>query len=232
MPVVFPVHPRTRARARRASAARPSSRGPAPGRPGRLPRLPLAARPTRAPCSPTRAGSRRRRPSSACPCFTLRDNTERPITIERRHEPRCSGSTRRGSPTCPGCSPRAASRAGPPPLWDGHAAERLAADVDRAPSRRKSGLCRVHAGRACRVRRFCDSARPMVILQPRPQGPRLLRPPRERRARTPSAPPSCCSRCSSAGPTSARAWPARSSRPSRRATGSPTTSSSASTRPS
>ena len=36
-------------------------------RAARLPRLPLAGSPTPAPCSPTRAGSRRRRPPSACP---------------------------------------------------------------------------------------------------------------------------------------------------------------------
>ena len=33
-------------------------------------------------CSPTPAGCRRRRPISGIPCFTLRDNTERPITCE------------------------------------------------------------------------------------------------------------------------------------------------------
>ena len=61
------------------------------------------------------------------PCFTLRDNTERPVTI------------RAGTNTLLGLDPariaeipellaRASRRATrePPPLWDGHAAERIA----------------------------------------------------------------------------------------------------------
>jgi len=61
------------------------------------------------------------------PCFTLRDNTERPVTV------------RAGTNTLLGLKPeriaeipglleaRPAGAPEPPPLWDGHAAERLAA---------------------------------------------------------------------------------------------------------
>jgi UDP-N-acetylglucosamine 2-epimerase (non-hydrolysing) len=60
------------------------------------------------------------------PCFTLRDNTERPVTI------------RAGTNTLLGLDPaaiagipaalgeRPSERPEPPPLWDGHAADRIA----------------------------------------------------------------------------------------------------------
>ena len=60
------------------------------------------------------------------PCFTLRDNTERPVTLER------------GTNTLLGLAPariaeipellerRAADPMEPPPKWDGRAAERIA----------------------------------------------------------------------------------------------------------
>ena len=62
-------------------------------------------------------------------CFTLRDNTERPITVER------------GTNTLLGLDPariaeipalverRSAAPVEPPPLWDGRAGERLAAEL-------------------------------------------------------------------------------------------------------
>ena len=64
LPVVFPVHPRTRKALDAVGGRLPGRRAQ---RPGRLPRLPLARGGRRAPCSPTPAGSRRRRPTSASP---------------------------------------------------------------------------------------------------------------------------------------------------------------------
>ena len=72
---------------RRARAELGLPGGPPAHRPARLPRLPRACRPAPGWCSPTPAASRRRRPCSACPCLTLRDNTERPITVDRGHQP-------------------------------------------------------------------------------------------------------------------------------------------------
>ena len=63
------------------------------------------------------------------PCFTLRDNTERPITIEHG-----TNHLLGLDPGRIGEVPALVAAAGdgpadPPPLWDGHAAERLAAVV-------------------------------------------------------------------------------------------------------
>jgi UDP-N-acetylglucosamine 2-epimerase (non-hydrolysing) len=62
------------------------------------------------------------------PCFTLRENTERPVTVTH------------GTNTVLGLEPARIDevpalledvvRAGPPPLWDGHAGERAAAAVE------------------------------------------------------------------------------------------------------
>src|SRR6185312_6718267 len=63
------------------------------------------------------------------PCFTLRDNTERPVTV------RAGTNTLLGlDPTriadIPGAISRfSATEATTPPGWDGHAAERLAAVI-------------------------------------------------------------------------------------------------------
>jgi UDP-N-acetylglucosamine 2-epimerase (non-hydrolysing) len=58
------------------------------------------------------------------PCFTLRANTERPITVSMGNE-HAAGSIRRGSATCRPCWTRRVSATQVPPLWDGHAAERI-----------------------------------------------------------------------------------------------------------
>ena len=58
------------------------------------------------------------------PCFTLRDNTERPVTV------RVGTNTLLGlDPDRIAEIPEALDRrqdSAPPPLWDGHAAERIA----------------------------------------------------------------------------------------------------------
>ena len=74
------------------------------------------------------------------PCFTLRDNTERPVTI------------RAGTNTLLGLDPAriaeipdllgpgtADGPVEPPPLWDGHAAERVADAIADDPALGRGG---------------------------------------------------------------------------------------------
>ena len=123
MPVVFPVHPRTR-KMMEAEIA-----GEAPGlllsEPlGYLDFLSLLA--DAGAVLTDSGGIQEETTYLGVPCFTLRDNTERPVTI------------RAGTNTLLGLDPAAISKipaalaergdapSEPPPLWDGHAAERLA----------------------------------------------------------------------------------------------------------
>ena len=60
------------------------------------------------------------------PCFTLRDNTERPVTVAPGPTP-CSGWTPARIAEIPGLLAGApAERPQPPEKWDGHAAQRVA----------------------------------------------------------------------------------------------------------
>jgi UDP-N-acetylglucosamine 2-epimerase (non-hydrolysing) len=71
------------------------------------------------------------------PCFTLRDNTERPVTVELGTNTLLGLAPERIA-EIPALLERAAGHpAEQPPLWDGHAAERIV-DVlahERAPLR-------------------------------------------------------------------------------------------------
>jgi UDP-N-acetylglucosamine 2-epimerase (non-hydrolysing) len=122
MPVVFPVHPRTRK----------MMEGLEPEHPGLLLTDPLGYLDFLSLIADSGAvltdsgGIQEETTYLGIPCFTLRDNTERPVTI------------RAGTNTLLGLDPAAiagipaalAKRSGeasePPPLWDGHAAKRIA----------------------------------------------------------------------------------------------------------
>jgi UDP-N-acetylglucosamine 2-epimerase (non-hydrolysing) len=121
-PVVFPVHPRTRRAMEAIEADHP---GLALCEPlGYVDFLSLLAD-AGAVLTDTRGGQEEST-YLGVPCFTLRDNTERPVTI------------RAGTNTLLGLDPaaiagipaalceRPSGRPEPPPLWDGHAAERIA----------------------------------------------------------------------------------------------------------
>ena len=123
MPVLFPVHPRTRAALGERVSALPRDLvlvDPV----GYLDFLSLEAD-ARAALTDS-GGIQEETTYLGVPCFTLRDNTERPITIERGTNVLLGLDPARiaevpglvaAAPTAPPV---------PPPLWDGHAAERLA----------------------------------------------------------------------------------------------------------
>ncbi|HKB51954.1 MAG TPA: UDP-N-acetylglucosamine 2-epimerase (non-hydrolyzing) [Solirubrobacterales bacterium] len=122
MPVVFPVHPRTRKKMEATSAAHPGLLLSDPL--GYVDFLSLIA--DAGGVLTDSGGIQEETTYLGIPCFTLRDNTERPVTI------------RAGTNTLLGLDPaaiagiptalaeRPAGHPEPPPLWDGHAAERIA----------------------------------------------------------------------------------------------------------
>ena len=129
MPVVFPMHPRTRDVAERAGLAPLLDRLRVLPPAGYLDFLRLQAH--AALVITDSGGVQEETTVLGVPCLTYRDNTERPVTITH--------GTNRLIGTDPGRivpEARAALASAPrdlrrPPLWDGHAAERIVAVLDR-----------------------------------------------------------------------------------------------------
>jgi UDP-N-acetylglucosamine 2-epimerase (non-hydrolysing) len=125
LPVVFPVHPRTRAMMEAINSEHPGLLLCEPL--GYLDFLSLLA--DAGAVLTDSGGIQEETTYLGIPCFTLRANTERPITLSA------------GTNTLLGLDPAAISQIPlaltqrpanppePPPLWDGHAAERIAAVV-------------------------------------------------------------------------------------------------------
>jgi UDP-N-acetylglucosamine 2-epimerase (non-hydrolysing) len=122
MPVVFPVHPRTRKKMEAVESEHPGLLLSEPL--GYVDFLSLIA--DAGAVLTDSGGIQEETTYLGIPCFTLRDNTERPVTI------------RAGTNTLLGLDPaaiagipsalssRPAKRPEPPPFWDGHAADRIA----------------------------------------------------------------------------------------------------------
>jgi UDP-N-acetylglucosamine 2-epimerase (non-hydrolysing) len=127
MPVVFPVHPRTRKMMEAAGAEAPGLLLSEPL--GYLDFLSLLA--DAAAVLTDSGGIQEETTYLGVPCFTLRDTTERPVTV------------RAGTNTLLGLDPAAIAgipeklaeqpprKPQPPPLWDGKASERIADIVTR-----------------------------------------------------------------------------------------------------
>lgn len=122
MPVVFPVHPRTRA----------MMEGFEPDHPGLLLSEPLGYLDFLSLLADAGAvltdsgGIQEETTYLGIPCFTLRDNTERPITITAGTNTLLGLDPAAIDQIPTALSQRPAERPEPPPLWDGHASERIA----------------------------------------------------------------------------------------------------------
>ncbi|MFN8152506.1 MAG: UDP-N-acetylglucosamine 2-epimerase (non-hydrolyzing) [Solirubrobacterales bacterium] len=128
MPVLFPVHPRTRARLGDAAAELPAGLHLAEPV-GYLDFLSLEAD-ARAVLTDS-GGIQEETSYLGVPCFTLRDNTERPITIDAGTNVLLGLDPARIAEIPALIAQRGEGSSEPPPLWDGRAAERLAAEVER-----------------------------------------------------------------------------------------------------
>ncbi len=122
MPVVFPVHPRTRKKMESLEAEHPGLLLSEPL--GYVDFLSLIA--DAGAVLTDSGGIQEETTYLGIPCFTLRDNTERPVTI-RAGTNTLLGLDPAAIATIPAAlSNRPTKRLEPPPLWDGHASERIA----------------------------------------------------------------------------------------------------------
>jgi UDP-N-acetylglucosamine 2-epimerase (non-hydrolysing) len=127
LPVIFPVHPRTRARLGDADVA--------PGLTlvdpvGYLDFLSLEA--DAAAVLTDSGGLQEESTYLGVPCFTLRDNTERPVTVRAGTNTLLGLDPDRIDDILPALGKRGDAAPIHPPLWDGHAASRVVDVLERA----------------------------------------------------------------------------------------------------
>jgi UDP-N-acetylglucosamine 2-epimerase (non-hydrolysing) len=131
MPVVFPMHPRTRAQAGASVEVSPRLRLVEP-----LGYIDFLALTMRAAAVLTDSGGIQEETTFlGVPCFTLRDNTERPVTLTHGTN-RLLGLRIDSLRAVPDLIPPVREERAPPLGWDGHAGERVAdvlAEATAAP---------------------------------------------------------------------------------------------------
>ncbi|MGH3131063.1 MAG: UDP-N-acetyl glucosamine 2-epimerase, partial [Gaiellaceae bacterium] len=127
LPVVFPVHPRTRDRLDRAGLLAGSSVVLTPPLPYR-PFLSLEA--AAAAVVTDSGGVQEETTALGVPCFTLRRNTERPVTVTHGTNT-VLGLDPEAIEEIPALLGRGRTPGEQPPLWDGRAGERAAGSIER-----------------------------------------------------------------------------------------------------
>jgi len=131
MPVVFPVHPRTRKKMEAVESDHPGLLLSEPL--GYVDFLSLLA--DAGAVLTDSGGIQEETTYLGVPCFTLRDNTERPVTI-RAGTNKLLGLDPSAIADIPqALSAQRPARTEPPPLWDGRASERIADVLTQGPSR-------------------------------------------------------------------------------------------------
>lgn len=128
LPVVFPAHPRTR---KMMESYRVDPRVRVVDPVGYLDFLALQAAATAV--LTDSGGVQEETTYLGVPCFTLRDNTERPVTIRAGTNHLLGLDPARIADILPALRSVERSRREPPPGWDGHAAERVAAVICGEP---------------------------------------------------------------------------------------------------
>ncbi len=130
MPVVFPVHPRTRKRLAKALDKHAGDGSQAVKLIDPVGYLDFLALQAGAGAVLTDSGGIQEESTYlGVPCFTLRDNTERPITVSEGTN-RLLGLDPARIAEVPGLLGAVRRRPSAPPLWDGRASERVATRVE------------------------------------------------------------------------------------------------------
>ncbi|HEX8011830.1 MAG TPA: UDP-N-acetylglucosamine 2-epimerase (non-hydrolyzing) [Casimicrobiaceae bacterium] len=131
LPLIWPVHPRARGNIERFGLAPLLARSRIALLPpqGYLQMLGLLAD-ARAVLTDS-GGIQEETTALAVPCLTMRENTERPITVEQGTNTVVGRDRRRILECLDDILQTGGKRGRVPELWDGHAAERIAADLSR-----------------------------------------------------------------------------------------------------
>jgi UDP-N-acetylglucosamine 2-epimerase (non-hydrolysing) len=137
LPVVFPVHPRT---CRNLTGVDVGSRVQLLAPLGYVDFLSLEA--DAAAVLTDSGGIQEETTFLGVPCFTLRANTERPVTVDRGTNTLLGLEPARIAEIVPALERGAGVGTEPPPLWDGHAAQRVADVISRSIE----SACRLRSG--------------------------------------------------------------------------------------